>query len=186
MADFVKALNQVLAFEGGYVNDPADPGGETCYGISRRYFPDWPGWEILDRQPNKSTVIAPRAAIEQFYRSNFWNRFQGDRILVQAVAEELLECAVNVGVHQAVMFLQTALNVLNRRAALYPDSVVDGELGPNTLAAVNWYAADGRGRDAAALVKTLNILQGAYYIEKMRESDVKEKFARGWLSRVEI
>jgi lysozyme family protein len=183
MADITMALNNALIYEGGYVNDPDDPGGETCCGISRRYFPDWTGWEHLDKQPNKQHVNLPTVSIELFYRANFWNRFLGDQIAVQTIADELLECAINVGVHQAVKFLQTALNVLNRQGTLYQDVAVDGELGPVTLGIVNWYAGK---KDISALIKTMNILQGAYYIDKMQESDIKEKFARGWLNRVEI
>lgn len=29
-------------------NDPRDPGGQTCWGISRRYHPTWPGWRMVD------------------------------------------------------------------------------------------------------------------------------------------
>ena len=50
MADFKKALTETLRHEGGYVNDPKDPGGETYKGISRKNHPDWEGWNIIDEK----------------------------------------------------------------------------------------------------------------------------------------
>ena len=48
MADFHKALKRTAKYEGGYVNDPADAGGETYKGISRRANPKWDGWQLID------------------------------------------------------------------------------------------------------------------------------------------
>ena len=49
MADFEKAFINTMGYEGGYVYDPDDAGGETYKGISRRYHPSWPGWRIIDK-----------------------------------------------------------------------------------------------------------------------------------------
>ena len=46
---FKKALEHMLKFEGGYANDPNDSGGETFRGVSRRNWPKWPGWPLIDR-----------------------------------------------------------------------------------------------------------------------------------------
>jgi lysozyme family protein len=187
MAELSKALSRVLGFEQGYVNDPDDPGGETYDGISRRYHPEWPGWKLLDSTRDKESLREKlQPLVDDFYRAEFWNHFQGDLIRVQAVADELMDAAVNTGINQGVEFLQAALNVLNRQGTIYPNLVVDGQIGVKTISAVAWYAAPGREKDAAALVKVQNILQGAYYIEKMKANEVKEKYARGWLSRVSI
>src|SRR2546426_796362 len=48
MADFDYALTQLLKVEGGYANDPRDPGGETYKGISRVFWPNWSGWPLID------------------------------------------------------------------------------------------------------------------------------------------
>jgi len=50
MANFNQALKKTLVFEGGYVNDPDDPGGETNFGISKRAYPDLDIPNITDRQ----------------------------------------------------------------------------------------------------------------------------------------
>ncbi len=187
MAELSKALSRVLGAEGGYVDDPDDPGGETYHGISRRYHPGWSGWALLDSTRDKESFREKlQPLVDEFYRAEFWNHFQGELIRVQAVAEELMDAAVNIGVKEGVEFLQTALNVLNRKGTIYPNLVVDGQIGAKTISAVSWYSAPGREKDATALVKVQNILQGAYYIEKMKSNEIKEKYARGWFSRVSI
>jgi lysozyme family protein len=88
-----------------------------------------------------------------------------------------------MGVSRAVEFLQTSLNCLNKNQELYEDLVVDGKFGMKTLTALTF---DVKRKETALIVKMLNVLQGAYYIDIMRKSPTQEKFARGWFSRVEI
>lgn len=183
MANLKTALDTVMIHEGGYVNDPVDPGGETYAGVARRYWPNWAGWAFIDTIRDKSSLhiyAKMEEYVELFYREQFWNRLQGDKITSQAVADELLDSAVNLGVHQAVKFLQIALNVLNRNGTAYENVVVDGELGPKTLTCL----ATAAKTDEKLLVKVMNVLQGGYYLEKMQESEIKERFARGWFNRV--
>ncbi|HBB40901.1 MAG: hypothetical protein COW73_03910 [Nitrospirae bacterium CG18_big_fil_WC_8_21_14_2_50_70_55] len=188
MADFAAALALVLIHEGGYANDPDDRGGETYRGIARRFHPDWPGWsrvDALSRRPGfpRSLETDPRlaAAVAAFYRDLYWDQFQGDALPDQRLAEELFDTAVNLGVRRAVRFLQEALNLLNRNQRTYADLVVDGWLGEKSLAALALVsAADG---DARFVVKLINALQAAHYLDVMRHDPTQEKFARGWLSR---
>jgi lysozyme family protein len=190
MASFDQALPEVLAHEGGYVNDPDDRGGETYKGVARRLNGDWAGWRRVDRARRERGFPASlerdrelQRLVREFYKQHYWDKFQGDAIAEQAVADELFDTAVNLGVARAVNFLQRALNVLNRNGTLYPDLVDDGVFGARSLAALNAYLA----RDAAALLlKVLNILQGMHYIDFMTRSPVQEKFARGWLKRVKF
>lgn len=190
MADFDKALPDVLAHEGGYVNDPDDLGGETYKGVARRFNGSWPGWQRIDRARRQRGFPGSlgrdrilQQLVRAFYKQHYWDKFQGDAIPEQAVADELFDTAVNLGVARAVGFLQRALNVLNRNGALYPDLVEDGVFGPRSLAAINTLLA----RDTPAyLLKVLNILQGMHYVEFMTRSPVQEKYARGWLKRVKI
>ncbi len=56
--DFQKALAHTLEFEGGYANDPADSGGETFRGISRRNWPQWEGWPLIDQAKVKGNKTA--------------------------------------------------------------------------------------------------------------------------------
>lgn len=190
MADFKPAFNKTLQFEGRYSNDPDDAGGETYKGISRRYHPDWDGWERIDSLKEGPNFPANCEAdpdleeeVKDHYRQFYWNRFLGDEIPEQNIAEELFDTAVNLGVGRAVSFLQQGLNVLNRNETLYADLVVDGSLGPKTLGILKAYLENDR---PDILFKIMNVLQGKHYIDYMTQSPVQEKFARGWFSRVEF
>lgn len=108
---FQKAVARVLLAEGGYVNDPHDPGGETNFGISKRSYP---GEDIRNLTPARATEI--------YYR-DYWQAVRGDE-LPFAVAVVLFDCAVNQGVRTSIRFLQDALGV-----------TVDGVIGPATMAA---------------------------------------------------
>jgi lysozyme family protein len=190
MADFSRAYARTMAHEGGYANDTDDAGGETYRGISRRFNPAWTGWARIDaarkardfpKNLEADTVLQREVAA--FHRSRHWDRLQGDAIPDQDVANELFDTGVNLGVVRAVEFLQRALNVLNRNARLYPDLAVDGVLGPKTQAALETCLRQD-GPDL--ILKIMNVLQGAHYLEFMNRDPVQEKFARGWFKRVEI
>lgn len=185
MADFSTALKQVLRFEGGYADDPDDVGGETYQGVSRRFFPRWPGWQYLDalkgdaRFPEVlSSDVRLSLALEMFYEEAFWDRFQGGAIKSQRIAELLLTAAIHLGVHRAVEFLQRALNALNRGQALYPDLLADGQCGPKTLRTLNGNV--GWGWVEELLRSQVN----CHYLERCLEKPSQEKFLRGWLSRM--
>jgi lysozyme family protein len=182
MADLAKALAPVLEHEGGWVNDPSDSGKETYRGIARRYHPGWGGWEIVDAQRKHGGIQDGVLVhlVERFYRLEFWDRFQGDRIADQALADELLDQAVNLGVHRAVQHLQRALNALNNQAKRWPDMDRDGKLGPQTLAAIEGARTYGLGKH---LVTAIRSQQGVYYLERMEARGINEKFI-GWFLRV--
>lgn len=98
MADFSTAYNVLAANEGGYANNPADPGGETYRGISRRYHPDWSGWSWIDSYKASNGSI-PRGTIfpqlegsvQEFVRNNYWIPIDGDEIQNQQIANMVLD-----------------------------------------------------------------------------------------------
>jgi lysozyme family protein len=112
---FIDALELTLRHEGGYVHHPADPGGETNFGITvgvaRRH-----GYQ----GPMRDLPIDTARAI---YRLDYWLPIRGDE-LPPAIAAQVFDCAVNCGVGPAVRMLQRALGVAD-----------DGDFGPVTLAA---------------------------------------------------
>lgn len=110
--NFDRALAEILRHEGGYVNDPHDPGGETNMGISKRSYP-------LEDIKN---MTRERAAV--IYRRDFWNAVRADE-LPDGVDLAAFDAAVNSGPSRSAKWLQRAVAV---RA--------DGVVGPNTLAAV--------------------------------------------------
>lgn len=111
MADFDKALAYVLKWEGVYSYDPDDPGGETYCGISRKNWPDWIGWEVIDKAKKIAPIndILPQLAesVGDFYRKQFWNPVKGDDTPDQDVATYLFDTAVNLGVSRAKEMINT-------------------------------------------------------------------------------
>ncbi len=188
MADFDKALLVVLKHEGGYAKDPVDRGGETYRGVARRIHLSWSGWRRVDAlkgKPGFPKSLGGDARLQKmiarFYRSNYWNPLQGDKIGDQALAIELFDTAVNMGVRRSSRFLQEGLNLLNHNQKNYRDLVVDGWLGAKTLAALK--ALLKSDRSSRYLLKLLNALQASHYIEIMRNDPTQERFTRGWLNR---
>lgn len=112
MSNFDVAINRLLDSEGGYVNNPADPGGETKFGISKRSYPQ------LD-----IAALTRDQAIE-IYRRDFWNPIGGDA-LPRGVGYQLLAFAVNSGISTAIRALQRSVGVAD-----------DGHFGPVSMAAL--------------------------------------------------
>ena len=108
---FEIALSFVLAMEGGFVDDPDDPGGMTRYGISQRAYPD------LDI---RHLTQAQASAI---YYQDYWQPCQCDHLPV-ATACVLFDTAVNMGQGTAIKLLQQSVN-----------TQVDGVIGQQTIAA---------------------------------------------------
>lgn len=170
--DKAEIINAILEREGGYVNDPSDSGGETNHGITK----------AVARQCGYIGPMRdmPREVAFSIYASKYWDSVRADDLvrLDEAVAAEVVDTCVNMGPRRAGIFLQRALNVLNNRGTLYADVVPDGQIGPATLAALEGYLEE---RDRDALLKALNCLQGAFYIELCERREKDEKFLYGWL-----
>ena len=113
MADFSIAYKRTKIFEGGYVNDPQDAGGETYKGVSRRANPNWQGWGIIDAAKKEQNFpknlngnSALELLVENLYRSNYWNAVWGDKITNQTVANDMFDTAVNMGVSRSIKLAQ--------------------------------------------------------------------------------
>lgn len=111
--NFDKAFERLIGHEGGYVNDPRDPGGETKFGISKRSYP---------AEDIKGLTLERAKAI---YRRDFWG-VAGCDAVPDAIKFDLFDMAVNSGP-------VTAIKTLQRSAGVTPD----GLLGPITLQALN-------------------------------------------------
>lgn len=120
MADFKKALKRTLKFEGGYVSDPDDPGGSTCYGITQATARKY-GY-------NDNMRNIPMDLVEKIYKIGYWNPNKLEEISNQLIAENIFDAAVNCGVKTAAIFLQKTLNELSNNQLQ-----VDGEIGSKTL-----------------------------------------------------
>ncbi len=189
--DFQISFNKAIQSEGFISNNKADHGGFTYKGISRTKHPAWPGWKIIDsiyrstdyksvQQLNNSTAL--QTAVTNFYHTEFWNKIQGDLLPSQLIADELFESSINLGVPPASEILQRTINLLNRNARLYPDILIDGIIGTQTLAALNKSIA---ANEEKLLFNLLNFYQAKRYIEIMERDHSQEIFI-GWFNRIEI
>jgi lysozyme family protein len=181
---FLKALKNTLGIEGVYSINPKDPGGETFMGISRVYWPKWGGWKVIDAWDKKSAPPDLFPEIAEFYHTNFWCTFQGDKVadLSEAVAVELFDTGVNLGVGPAVGCLQRALNIQNNYGKLFPDLDDDGGLGKITFGTLLWYLTEQFGTFENNERILLNCMNGEQYI--LYKNNPKHEGFRGWFLRV--
>lgn len=155
---FQKAISVVLAHEGGYVNNPNDPGGETRWGISKRSY------------PNLDIKNLTREQAIEIYRRDWWNRLRIGELQDSDVATKVLDLAVNVGAKIGIMLLQRAL------AAAGKPMDVDGVMGPQTIAAAN--AAEPR-----ILLAALRSEAAGHYRLLIVKNSKLAAFEKGWMNR---
>ena len=178
---FDDALADLVGIEGDYADDPADSGGRTRFGITEA---------VARRHGYQGPMRSlPPATAKDIYRADYWDAQNLDTVAINSrrVAWELFDTGVNMGTGQAGEFLQMSLNAFNRQATNYPDLEVDGEIGPQTLDALDAFLRL-RGHDGeTVLLRALNALQGAAYIELAERREKDERFVFGWfLQRVKL
>ncbi|HET7819464.1 MAG TPA: glycosyl hydrolase 108 family protein [Bacteroidia bacterium] len=172
MADFKQAYQLVLQNEGGYVNDPNDPGGETYKGVARNIYSKWLGWTLIDlqkRQPNFPANLVNKAElnaeIEQFYRVNYWDKIKGDEIKDQRVANSIFDFAVNAGTTTSSLLAQKVVGVTEV-----------GVLDADSLTAINNQSAD-------QFISAFTLAKIARYISIVKKRPTSHKYFYGWIRR---
>lgn len=161
MAKYTKQIQEWLfASEGGYVNHPKDPGGETNHGITKRTLAAWRGTTV--RGLHKSAVLnLTRAEAAQIMKRNYWDVIHGDD-LPAGLAYALYDYAVNSGQGRAVKDLQRILKVK-----------VDGSIGSITMAAIAKF-------DVVDLIKKLCQARFAF----VKRLKTFKTFGKGWTLRI--
>lgn len=178
---FDRLIDPLLEREGGYVNDPRDPGGETNWGVTK----------AVARENGYSGPMRAmtRDQAKAIYRAKYWAKPGLYLIapLSERIAEELFDTGVNMGTGTAGLFLQRALNALNRAGADYADIVEDGAVGPATARALGAFLRRRGKSGESVMLRALNCLQGARYIDIAAAREASEAFLFGWLQhRVQI
>ena len=160
----------VFAVEGGYSNNPADPGGETNHGVTaavaRSHGYDGPMREL------------PKETAQQIYIGSYVEGPGFHRVVAisPAVGEKLVDAGVNAGTGRSARWFQQALNHLSRGGADFPLVAVDGQIGAQTLAAYQALERKrGRVKACELVLKLLDAQQGAHYM-----SLDKPMFIVGW------
>jgi len=153
LTNFDEIIEVVLHHEGGYVNDPKDPGGETNFGVAKRSHPD------------VDIKNLTKDGAKEIYKEVYW-----DKNKVESLSEDLrhiyFDMCVNQGRGRAVKILQQSANA--KGAGLK----VDGGMGPKTIAAMDGVELD---RVRAYRVK--------YYADLVTRKPDLEKFYFGWFRR---
>ena len=155
---FSEALEVILHHEGGYVNHPKDPGGETNLGVTKRVYEDFGG--------TKDMKELTKEDVEPIYKKNYWDRVKGDD-LPEGLDLCIFDFAVNAGPGRAAKFIQRLVN-----------TTVDGGIGPNTLKCINDHV------EQYGVSTTIDQYQSERqnYYESLSNF---ETFGRGWTRRVD-
>jgi lysozyme family protein len=169
MGAFEKAHAFVAEWEGGFVDDPADPGGATRFGISLRFL-QAQGLDVgdldLDGDIDADDIrLLTSQLAADIMRRAFWDSFPLDAVQ-PPMATAVYDTAVNMGCRKAKTLAQRALGV-----------EPDGMWGPQT-----WDALSKHGDRSAALA--LLSYRRTAYDELIRRNGKLQKFRRGWLARV--
>lgn len=159
------ALTHVLEMEGGYSDDPHDPGGPTNKGITIAVYAKWIG-ETLDGS-NRARLAQrlkriPEAMVREIYATRYWTP-AGCGDMPVALALMHFDAAVNHGVGSAIRMLQEATG-----------ATIDGEIGPETRRAI------AREPVGATLRRYADIRRDRY-----RALPHFWRFGKGWLRRVD-
>jgi len=157
-ANFNRCLAIILHHEGGYVNHPKDPGGETNLGVTKRVYEDFGG--------TKDMVDLTEDDVAPIYEKNYWGRMKCDNIPA-GLDLCVFDFGVNAGPGRAAKYLQTMIG-----------TVADGGIGPNTLKALDEYIEAEGGVENA--IRNYQEARQGYY----ESLDTFETFGRGWTRRV--
>jgi lysozyme family protein len=172
MADFTNAFQLMIAHEGGYVNDPDDPGGETYKGVARKIHSKWSGWttvDMLKRQPGFPSNLDKDAelqeAIADFYRVTFWDKMKGDDISNQSVANSIFDFGVNAGMGTSASLAQMVIG-----------AQTDGVIGPKSIAELNAFNSEH-------FLAAFTVAKIARYVSIVKKRPTSRKYFYGWVLR---
>ena len=155
--NFETCLKSVLHHEGGYVNHPADPGGMTNLGVTKRVWEEWVGHEVDEKTMRGLTP----EIVGSMYKAKYWDKVKGDD-LPAGVDYCVFDAAINSGPGRAAKWLQAAVGV-----------EPDGGIGPKTLQAV-------AKMDANELVSAYNDRRLSF----LHDLPTWDTFGMGWARRV--
>ena len=172
MANFELSLQKILVHEGGYVNDPDDPGGETYKGVARHINSKWEGWIQIDWHKTQSGFPANlekdtklQDAVGHFYQLNYWDTLCADQIENQLVADSIFDFAVNAGVRTSASLAQMVV-----------ETKPDGVFGPATLEKLNAFDPDH-------FLAAFTVAKIARYINIVKKRPESRKYFYGWVYR---
>lgn len=159
--NFEKAFQDVLKYEGGYVNDPDDPGGMTNMGITAQTYAEFTG-RRLSTITEKEMQELTKTQVKPIYKRKYWDACKCDQ-LPSGLDLLVFDFAVNSGPARAIKELQKCLRV-----------EVDGILGAITLKHIDTFPLDQIIKEYAEARRDF-----------LRNLKTFPKFGKGWISRVD-
>lgn len=171
MAQLQSFFPTLLRFEGGFVNDPFDPGGATNLGVTLATFKRHakPLLGVLPTLDNLRELSERQAA--KIYKVEYWDRIFGDDISLQPLADIVFDFYVNAGSHAIVCLYQ----VLNAQGANHEVSTA---LTPDVVATLEHH-------DLTQVYSHYKGARRAYYLSLVHQHPVLRRFLKGWLARVD-
>lgn len=157
ISNWDNAFKLMLKSEGGYVNNPADPGGMTNLGVTKATWENWVGRESDEAEIRGLTS----EKVEPLYKKKYFDAVRGDE-LPAGLDYLMFDFAVNAGAGRAIKTLQTAVGV-----------TPDGGFGPMTMDAV-------QAVDPVELIERFSQAKENFY----RSLNTFATFGKGWLNRV--
>lgn len=153
-------IDAVLKHEGGFVNDPADRGGATNWGITQATLTAWRQRPVTVEDVRALT----KGEAKRIYLALYIDRPGFNQIRDPRVRHLAVDSGVNHGVRRPIQWLQTLVG-----------AKVDGKLGPKTAAAIN--------EDAGRLFDRLLAVRIRFYGAIISGNQSQARFAKGWLNR---
>lgn len=160
---FEKALAFTLRWEGGYVNHPSDPGGETNKGIIKKEYDKYRTEKSL---PLRSVKEIEDTEVKDIYENKYWKVGHCD-VMRDKLAIVHFDTVVNTGITQGAKFLQRCLKVKD-----------DGVIGAGTLKAL----ADS---NQDSLIPDYLAQRRAFYQKIVQVNPKLQVFLKGWMNRVD-
>ena len=157
--NYQKCLETILHHEGGYVNHPKDPGGETNLGVTKRVYEEWGG-----KKDMKDLLVEDVAPI---YKKNYWDRMKCDQ-LPSGLDLCVFDFGVNAGTGRSAKMLQRMIG-----------TVADGGIGPNTLKKLDEFIKENSIETA---IERFGAKRQLYY----ESLSTFKTFGRGWTRRTNV
>ena len=200
MGLFEPANEKTGGHEGGYSKNPNDRGGETIFGIARKFWGDWEGWSILDtikigtgvntKEERRELTRLLKAntrfmgMVDSFYEENFFHKYHLDIIDSQPIVEVTYDILVNGG--RPFTWMQELLNIQNRQEKDWDDITVDGKFGNMSIKTLNDVCGLPKKYDFTSefiLLDKLLSYRDDYFKDITLGREENEDFYNGWSIR---
>ena len=178
MASLFAAITLLLVHEGGYVNNPVDPGGPTNYGISLRFLRNQKGFNgdidgdgDIDADDVKGLTVAD---VTKIYSNEFWYKYGFEKLENQRLANMVFGLSVNLGPKNAIYLLQKAVNrFLKPKTVFIPNGIFDEKL-----------IETSNKLEIGPIIFSYKYEVNNYYRELTRKNKNLGRFINGWLKRL--